>query len=68
MGAVPTAGDYGAVPWSVDREPSRDVRDLHGDVGANDGARERSLIEQGNPRTAEKSNVTDYREGMSGMS
>jgi hypothetical protein len=35
---------------------------MHGDVRANDGPRERSLIEEGNPKTAKKSTVTNNRE------
>jgi hypothetical protein len=37
---------------------------VHGDIGANDGPRERSMIEEGTP--AEKSTVTKYREKKSG--
>jgi hypothetical protein len=35
---------------------------MHGNVGVNDGPRRRSLIEEGNPKTAEKSTVTKDRD------
>ena len=60
--------EAGSTSETASREPGRHVRDVHGDVGANDGPRERSLIEEGNPKTVEESTVTKYREGMSRMS
>jgi hypothetical protein len=38
---------------------------VHSDVEADDGPPERSLTEEGNPKTAEKSIVTKYREKKS---
>ena len=64
----PGSREAGSTSETASREPGRHVREVHGDVGANDGPRERSLIEEGNPKTVEESTVTKYREGMSRMS